>query len=82
MFKLGDSTIREILYDTCDVLHNIPIYLAPPTHEWTKIAEDFELKSNWKCFRYFNCSVEYFKNNFDNESQKCGQNYYGHNCVA
>lgn len=46
MFKLGVTTIREIIYDTCDVLHNVlsPVYLAPPnTHEWRKIAEDFEL---------------------------------------
>lgn len=45
MFKLGISTVRSIIYETCEILYDslVGTYLAPPdVTNWKKIAEDFE----------------------------------------
>lgn len=44
MFKIGISTVREIVHETCDAIFECiaPVYLAPPnTHEWKKNADEF-----------------------------------------
>ena len=49
LFRMGESTVRKIVYDTCQALWDnmSSDYLRTPTtaEEWIKIAESFE--SNW-----------------------------------
>lgn len=43
-FKMGLSTVRKIVLDTCEVIWDVlcSIYISlPNTHEWEKIADDF-----------------------------------------
>ena len=45
-FRVGRSTVSEIIKNTCDAIYQVlsPLYLKPPTtiEEWKKISEDFE----------------------------------------
>lgn len=84
MFKLGISTIRDIIYDTCDVIYTVlsPIYLAPPNkHEWIKIAADFE-----RIWNMPNCASSVDGKHINiNCPPKAGFEYYnfkGHNSIV
>ncbi|XP_075152927.1 uncharacterized protein LOC142226686 [Haematobia irritans] len=48
-YKLGKTTIRNLVLETCEILYEIlgPLYLGEPTSEdYLKIAKDF--KNTWK----------------------------------
>lgn len=44
-FKIGKSTVRQIILETCDVIWDTlyPIYVKPPTeNDYKRIAKEFE----------------------------------------
>lgn len=49
LFRIGVSTARKIIYETCDLIWEelSELYLSVPNkYEWRKIAEDFFKVSN------------------------------------
>lgn len=49
-YRLGETTVREIIYDTCEKIWAIlaPLVMPPPTLEqWQKIEEGFRTKWNY-----------------------------------
>lgn len=44
-FFLGESTVRKIVYETCDAIHVelLPVYVTFPSDhtDWRAIAEEF-----------------------------------------
>lgn len=49
-YRLGDKSVRRIVYDTCDAIWNrlSPIYMAPPTKEqWKQTEQVFRARWNF-----------------------------------